>query len=202
MHDTQPLPEADDDSRFEPDALGKSYLTFNISYYTSELPAWEASRTLRGITHLYYCVLLSQNENYTTRLNTVFVDNGHMLPEDLTKRLNIREQDQLFLSVESLSPSLRGWVYSRDRNAVRNVSDAIQEAKRIRQEVLSKPDNLKLQQIKESKEIQEKILTPIQNSTLDEQVKNRLQAIAVFACLSLLAETIESLETGLAENIA
>ena len=43
-------------------------IDFRISYTADALPGWEASRALRGITHLYYYLLLTQNANYASEL--------------------------------------------------------------------------------------------------------------------------------------
>lgn len=173
-------------------------LKFEISYSAPALPAWEASRTLRGITHLYYCVLVA-HDGYPAILDQAYKENGEFIPEDLTARLKISESDQLFLEVQSLSPRLAGRVSSGNERAAKNTSDALQVLKKLREEVRSKgmADKAKMERIEASSEIQQLLLEPISKiHNLGEHVKSRLRTIALLACLAIVAELIESIELG------
>jgi hypothetical protein len=101
---------------------------FRISYATSALPGWEASRALRGITHLYYYGLLARNENYIRSLNEAYYLNGRIIPEG----------DQLFIEVRSLSPTLEGTGSTDNDEAAINASDAMDVIKRLRDEYASR----------------------------------------------------------------
>lgn len=103
-------------------------LLFRFDYTADYLPAWEASRTLRGLTHLYYYYLLVTQEKYFNKLDTIFEEHGK-LPEDLTAHFEITSDDRLILEVQNLSPSLSGRVTSNDENTLKNVSDVIQDLK-------------------------------------------------------------------------
>ena len=169
---------------------------FRISYVTDALPGWEAPRALRGMTHIYYYSLIAGNENYARRLNEVFNLNGRVIPEDLTKKLNIPEADQLFIEVRSLSPSLAGSVSTNNDEAAINVSDAIEVIKRLREEASSKniSDREKREKVASDREIQEKLLEPIEQAPIDTDLKSNLLAAIILAYVSLLADTIESFE--------
>jgi hypothetical protein len=177
---------------------------FRISYATSALPAWEASRALRGITHLYYYGLLARNENYTRRLNVAYYVNGRLIPEDLTSKLHITESDQLFLEVRSLSPSLEGTGSTDNDEAAIHASDAMDVIKRLREEFSAKDilDHEKQQKVSEDQEVRRRLLNPLERSQLDAQLKRTLIAATILACVSLLADSIESFEFTLKHEAA
>jgi hypothetical protein len=177
---------------------------FRISYATSALPGWEASRGLRGITHLYYYGLLARNEHYIRSLNGAYHLNGRIIPEDLTKKLNITEGDQLFIEVRSLSPTLEGIGSTDNDEAAINASDAMDVIKRLRDEYASKniPDNEKRQKVLEDQGIHQNLLDPIEKASLDAELKRNLLAAIVLACVSLLADSIESFEFTLKREAA
>jgi hypothetical protein len=169
---------------------------FRISYTTDALPAWEASRALRGMTHIYYYSLLTLNEHYARRLNEEYIANGLVIPEDLTKKLNIAEADQLFMEVRSLSPSLDGTVSTDNDDAAIHASDAMETIKRLRAEAAAKniPDSEKREKVGLDSEIRRNLLDPIEQSPLDSALKRNLVAATILAVVSLLADSIESFE--------
>ena len=171
-----------------------AYLAFRISYVGDALPAWEASRALRGITHLYYCGLIAKNQRYAITLNEIFDKNGRVFPEDLTRQLNITREDLLTLDVWNLSPSLNGKVSSENTEAAKNASDAIQILKDLKDRLSSKTDREKREIIENSNEIRDKLLQPIQVSSIRDDIKPNIERLAILSCLSLSADTIESIE--------
>jgi len=177
---------------------------FRISYGTSALPGWEASRVLRGITHLYYYSLLARNENYMRRLNEAYHINERLIPEDLTKKLNIAERDQLFIEVRSLSSSLEGTGSTDNDEAAIHASDAMDVIKRLRDEFASKniPDNEKEQKVLEDQEVRQNLIDPIEKAPLDVELKTNLLAAIILAYVSLLADSIESFEFALKREAA
>jgi hypothetical protein len=169
---------------------------FRISYVTTALPGWEAPRALRGLTHIYYYSLIAANETYARRLNETYYLNGQIMPEDLTKKLNISEADQLFLEVRSLSPRLEGTISAGNDDIAIDASEAIEVIKRLRAEAAAKniPDNEKRERVASEPEIRRKLLEPIEQAPIEVGLKRDLLAAIVLACVSLLADSIESFE--------
>jgi hypothetical protein len=180
--------------------------TFEISYAAPALPGWEASRTLRSITHIYYYGLIARNANHSETLNRVFKENGGLIPEDLSKQLRIPRRDQLFLEVRSLSPQLAGTGSSENNEETIHSSNAIQAIKKLRERLRREreakeaaasgemTDGAKREEIVRDQEIQETLLNVIEKSELNTDLKSIIRNLAIAACQSLLADIIERFE--------
>jgi len=178
---------------------------FQISYDTDQLPAWEASRALRGVTHIYYYGLIARNEQYARGLNTIFSTNL-LIPEDLSNQLQITQEDQLFLEVSTRYSRLDVRASNNNDKEVIHASNALQALKKLLERLqreresngktaaIKITDIMKRERLEGDQEFQQKFLRYIHESQLDQDLKRNIQNAALASGVSLLADTITSFE--------
>jgi hypothetical protein len=91
---------------------------------------------------------------------------------------------------------LEGSVSTKNDEAGINASDAIEVIKRLREEAAAKnmPDGEKRAKVVSDPEIQRKLLGPVEDAPIDAAFRSNLVAAIALACVSLLADSIESFE--------
>ena len=110
-----------------------AYLNFEVSYAVGAAPAWEASQTLLGITHIYYYGLLGWNEHYARRFNEVFATNGTFISEDLPKTVADFIKRPVILDVRTQDQLLSVTVANSNNDEAIHASDAMEAIKKLRE---------------------------------------------------------------------